>query len=173
MTYKHALSKVQFYGFSSTSGIEVKLTNLTITVPKSATAVCTLTEDTKERTTENNVTTEYPLAITYTLASETSTLSSTGEFALKDETTTPNGTQVLEKLVLPMSDGQFHVAATYKIGNETKTVETDITATWLPGKNYIYKFYIQPAGPIIFGDVTVANWTSGGTITLGSFPTIP
>ena len=158
MTYKHALSKVQFYGFSSTAGITAQLTNFTITVPKSATAVCTLTEDTEERTTdENNVTTEYPLDITYTLASETSSLSSTGEFALQDETTNPNGTQVLEKLVLPMQGGTFHVAATYKIGNNTKTVETNITATWQPGKNYIYKFKIQPAGPIVFADEVIIN----------------
>ena len=157
MTYKHALSKVQFYGFSSTANIEAKLTNFTITVPKSANAVCTLTEDTKERTTENDVTTEYPLDITYTLGTETSPLSSTGEFALQDATTNPNGTQVLEKLVLPMSDGQFHVEATYKIGDNTKTVETDINATWQPGKNYIYKFYIQPAGPIIFADEVIIN----------------
>ncbi len=158
MTYKHALSKVQFYGFSSTSGITAHLTNFTITVPKSANAVCTLEEDTKERTTENDVTTEYPLDITYTLGTETSSLSSTGEFALQDETTNPNGTQVLEKLVLPMQQGgTFHVAATYKIGNNTKTVKTDITATWQPGKNYIYKFKIQPAGPIIFADEVIIN----------------
>ena len=159
MTYKHALSKVQFYGFSSTAGITAQLTNFTITVPKSANAVCTLNENTEERTTdENNVTTEYPLDITYTLASETSSLSFTGEFALQDETTNPNGTFVLEKLVLPMQQGgTFHVAATYKIDNNTKTVETDITATWQPGKNYIYKFKIQPAGPIIFADEVIIN----------------
>lgn len=157
MTYKHALSKVQFYGFSSTAGIKAQLTNFTITVPKSATAVCTLEEDTKERTTENDVTTEYPLDITYTLGTETSPLSSTGEFVLQDETTNPNGTQVLEKLVLPMQGGTFHVEATYKIGNDTKTVETDINATWQPGKNYIYKFKIQPAGPIIFADEVIIN----------------
>jgi hypothetical protein len=160
MTYKHALSKVQFYGFSSTTGIHAELINFTITVPKSATAVCTLNEDTEERTTdENNVTTEYPLDITYTLGTETSSLSSTGEFALKDETTTPNGTQVLEKLVIPMQNGTFHVTATYKIGDSSKTVETNIEANWLPGKNYIYKFYIQPSGPIIFGDkIEVRDW---------------
>lgn len=164
MTYKHALSKVQFYGFFSTAGIIAHLTKFTITVPKSATAVCTLEEDTKERTTENDVTTEYPLTITYTLGTETSSLSSTGEFALQDKTTNPNGTQVLEKLVLPMQQGgTFHVAATYKIGNNTKTVETDITATWQPGKNYIYKFKIQPSGPIIFGEVTVVDWEEDET----------
>lgn len=174
MTYKHALSKVQFYGFSSTAGIEAQLTNFTIRVPKSADAVCTLTEDTKERTTENDVTTEYPLTITYTFGdsdnnaengvdstSLSSTLSDGQEyFSLNEqnEDTNPNGTQVLEKLVLPMQQGgTFHVEATYKIGNNTKTVKTDITATWQPGKNYIYKFYIQPAGPIVFDDEVIIN----------------
>lgn len=173
MTYKHALSKVQFYGFSSTAGIKAQLTNFTITVPKSATAVCTLTKDTKERTTENDVTTEYPLTITYTFVDSDNTKNGvdsillvselpTGQkyFSLnvQDATTNPNGTFVLEKLVLPMQQGgTFHVAATYKIGSNTKTVETDITATWQPGKNYIYKFYIQPAGPIIFADEVIIN----------------
>lgn len=177
MTYKHALSKVQFYGFSSTAGIIAQLTNFTITVPKSANAVCTLTEDTKERTTENDVTTEYPLTITYTFLDsdnnaengvDSINLASTlpedlpeGQdyFSLNvhDATTNPNGTFVLEKLVLPMETGTFHVAATYKIGNDTKTVKTDITATWQPGKNYIYKFKIQPAGPIIFADEVIIN----------------
>lgn len=178
MTYKHALSKVQFYGFSSTANIEAQLTKFTIRVPKSATAVCTLEEDTKERTTKNDVTTEYPLTITYTFVDsddnttngvDSINLASTlpedlpeGQdyFSLNvhDATTNPNGTQVLEKLVLPMQQGgTFHVAATYKIGNNTKTVETDITATWQPGKNYIYKFKIQPAGPIIFADEVIIN----------------
>lgn len=174
MTYKHALSKVQFYGFSSTAGITAQLTNFTITVPKSATAVCTLTEDTKERTTKNDVTTEYPLTITYIFVDSDNTKNGvdstflyselpTGQkyFFLNEQnaTTNPNGTFVLEKLVLPMQGGTFHVEATYEIGDDTKTVETDITATWQPGKNYIYKFYIQPAGPIVFDDeVTINDW---------------
>ncbi len=160
MTYKHALSKVQFYGFSSTTGTTAKLTNFTITVPKSATVLCTLIEDTKadKKDAEGNITTAYPLDITYTLGAETAQLSSTGEFDLQDNITNANGIKVLEKLVLPMQDGTFHVEATYKIGDNTKTVKTDIEATWLPGKNYIYKFYIQPSGPIIFEVVKVEPW---------------
>lgn len=166
MTYKHALSKVQFYGFSSTAGITAQLTNFTITVPKSSTAVCTLEEDTKERTTENDVTTEYPLVITYNLDPNNDNVVDSidlfvsnieNPFELKHSSENSNGTFVLEKLVLPMQNGTFHVAATYKIGDNTKTVETDITATWQPGKNYIYKFKIQPAGPIIFADEVIIN----------------
>lgn len=178
MTYKHALSKVQFYGFSSTADIEAQLTNFTIRVPKSAKAVCTLNKDTEERTTdENNVTTEYPLTITYTFEDSDNTKNGVDSINLAstlpedlpegqdyfvldvhDEKTNPNGTFVLEKLVLPMQQGgTFHVEATYKIGNENKTVKTDITATWQPGKNYIYKFKIQPAGPIIFADEVIIN----------------
>lgn len=168
MTYKHALSKVQFYGFSSTSGITAQLTNFTITVPKSATAVCTLTTNTLAAT----ETDENALDINYTFVDSddntkngvdsiflSSTLSDGQDyFSLNEQNEdNPNGTQVLEKLVLPMQDGTFHVAATYKIGDDTKTVETDITATWQPGKNYIYKFYIQPAGPIIFADEVIIN----------------
>lgn len=170
MTYKHALSKVQFYGFSSTAGITAQLTNFTITVPKSATAVCTLTTNTIAATDAA----ENALDINYTFVDsdnnttngvDSTNLASTlpeGQdyFALdvQDETTNPNGTFVLEKLVLPMQQGgTFHVAATYKIGDSFKTVETDINATWQPGKNYIYKFYIQPAGPIIFADEVIIN----------------
>ena len=174
MTYKHALSKVQFYGFSSTAGITAQLTNFTISVPKSANAVCTLTTNTLAAT----ETTENALDINYTFVdSDNNTtngvdsinLASTlpedlpeGQdyFSLNvhDATTNPNGTFVLEKLVLPMQQGgTFHVAATYKIGDNSKTVETDITATWQPGKNYIYKFKIQPAGPIIFADEVIIN----------------
>lgn len=170
MTYKHALSKVQFYGFSSTAGIIAHLTKFTITVPKSATAVCTLEEDTKERTTKNDVTTEYPLTITYTFEDSDNNAENgvdsidlfvsniENPFELKYSSENSNGTFVLEKLVLPMQQGgTFHVAATYKIGDNNKTVETDITATWQPGKNYIYKFKIQPAGPIIFADEVIIN----------------
>ena len=173
MTYKHALSKVQFYGFSSTAGITAQLTNFTITVPKSATAVCTLTTNTLAAT----ETDENALDIKYTFVDSDNTKNGVDSISLAstlpedlpegqdyfvldvhDEKTNPNGTQVLEKLVLPMETGTFHVEATYKIGNENKTVKTDITAIWQPGKNYIYKFYIQPAGPITFGTVTVNDW---------------
>lgn len=169
MTYKHALSKVQFYGFSSTADIEAQLTNFTIRVPKSATAVCTLTTNTIAATDAA----ENALDINYTFVdSDNNTTNGVDSISLESElptgqeyfslneqnaTTNPNGTFVLEKLVLPMDTGTFHVAATYKIGDDTKTVETDITATWQPGKNYIYKFKIQPAGPIIFADEVIIN----------------
>ena len=181
-TYKHALAKVQFRGFSSTS-IAAKLTELKITVPSSATAVCTLETTTlaDEKDANGNITTAHPLTIAYTLGTGTQELAETGTTyplpANPDKSTSIEGTNVAEWLVFPQTSGldEITISATYILGDgsdatKTKTVSTtlpiDKTTSWQAGKRYIYDFYIQPSGPITFGTVTVKNWEEGGSANI-------
>ena len=182
LTYKHALSKVQFRGYSSTS-VDAQLTELKITVPTSATAVCTLTDDTKadEKDDSGNITTAHPLTITYTLGTATQELKKTGTTytlpANPDKLTSITGTNVAEWLVFPQTSGlgEITISVTYILGDgsdatKIKTVSTklpiDKTTSWQPGKRYIYDFYIQPSGPITFGTVTVKDWEQGGSANI-------
>ena len=166
LTYKHALAKVQFFGFSSIS-TPAELTNLTITVPSSATVTCTLTDDTKKATETDENSLDIDCDYGENTNCELSSSLSEGQqyFTLNQKSGSNSaGTKVLEKLVLPKYSGTVHVSATYKVGNDTEEVETDITVDWQPGKNYIYTFEIQPSGPIIFGNtVMVEPWDKNDT----------
>ena len=175
LTYKHALSKVQFRGHSSIA-LEAKLSKLEIEVPEGATAQFTLTADTKEG--EGKELTAYAYDFTKTNGViDIATLTNEGTFTLPanpDKSTEITGTEVAEWLVFPKTiiEGEIKIRATYLLGDgsdtsNTKTVETAIPATtWQPGKRYIYDFYIQPSGPITFGTYEIREWEDGGSVNI-------
>lgn len=141
-TYNHLLSKIRFKGFSKDANKEVTLTGLTV---KSFYTTATYTINT-----DGTVDCD-PSTPTKTISLfETKTL------------TNSEGTIVAEELIFPRTidadDISFQVR--YKVGDGEKDSEVaNLPATtWEAGQIYTYTFYIQPSGPIIFGDITITGW---------------
>ena len=64
-------------------------------------------------------------------------------------------------LVFPTTADKISIKVEY-VDNQgiitQKEATLPSTTTLEMGKSYIFQFSIQPAGPIVFGDVTVADW---------------
>ena len=71
-------------------------------------------------------------------------------------------------------DGAVKFTVTYNTSSETGKTKSAFlpSSTWDAGKSYLYKFKIQPSGPIIFGGVTVTPWDNQPE-TEFDFPTEP
>ena len=156
--FNHLLSKIKFQGFSTDTTQTVTLKTITIS-SVAHTATYTIAADgTVNLTLSDDNTDIQPL-------------SSTGEFSLTDQ-----AYLVMEKVVFPQTVDDESIE--FKVTYDTSSGENEKSAflpptTWEAGKSYLYKFYIQPAGPIIFGEVSVAKWKDGGMTTLDPFQTIP
>ena len=174
--FQHMLSKVQFIGRSAST--EVKIVRASINVPTTATGTYSNSDED---------------LVSYDLDDDATQLSTPDHFArtIPAATATENTIDITDGgwLVFP---GEFTEDIEFTVEYETGEYEADGTTpktksiigyirtseetskiSWQRGKRHIYNFTIQPAGPITFGTVTVAKWEDGGTITLGSFPTIP
>ena len=93
----------------------------------------------------------------------TYSVSNTDKFTISNSSTTgmtcnnTNGYIVLDKMVFPSNEALkgLTFSVTYNTSSETNKTKTATLPAYNfeAGKSYILKFYIQPAGPIIFGDV--------------------
>jgi hypothetical protein len=88
-----------------------------------------------------------------------------------------DGNIVLDKMVFPSNEALkgLTFSVTYNTSSETgKTKTATLPAyNFEAGKSYILKFYIQPSGPIIFGNtVKVEPWDAQPE-TGFDFPTEP
>lgn len=164
--YQHLLTKIKFQGFSTDANNSITVTKVEISsIPQEATVslnIAGATADTKS------------LTATYANKEGTSTglatENSSGWVCDKD-----NGYVVFEKMVFPQSvtattenpEGQtipygaVKFTVTYNTSSETGKTKSAFlpSSTWEAGKSYLYKFKIQPSGPIIFGNtIEVTDW---------------
>ena len=178
--YQHLLTKIKFQGFSTDASNPITVTKVEISsIPQKATVsldIAGATKDTK------SLTATYAKVGTST---GLTTENSSGWVCDKDK-----GHVVFEKMVFPQSviattanpegqtipDGAVKFTVTYNTSSEPGKTKSAFlpSSTWEAGKSYLYKFYIQPSGPIIFGNtVTVKGWDSKDNETEFDFPTEP
>lgn len=141
--FNHLLSKIKFQGFSTDANQTVTLKTITLS-SVAHTATYTIAAD---GTVGLSLSTE---------SDDIQPLGTTGEFSLTDE-----ANLVMEKVVFPQTIIEEQIE--FKVTYDTSSGENEKSAflpatTWTAGNSYLYKFYIQPSGPIIFGDVTIINW---------------
>ena len=189
LTYKHLLSKIKFKGFSSVEGKDVQLIDITIgNLPQTATYTIVAPQS------STTPTVTLALGDAYTTLSYTGTTELTApEGGFKDEAgntvTDPtegfkytslisDGVFTLDNgLVFPMENPSSVTFTVRYLSADGKTIKTKSstlpsTQQWEAGNSYIYTFYIQPSGPIIFGGVTVTPWNNQPE-TEFDFPTEP
>ena len=173
LNYKHLLSKIKFKGFSSVAGKEVKLIDITIgNLPKTATysiapastpIVTCNTHNTEHLglTYKGSTTLEAPEGVFKDEAGNTVTAPTEG---FKYTSLISDGVFTLDNgLVFPMENPSSVTFTVRYLSADGKTIKTKSstlpsTQQWEAGNSYIYTFYIQPAGPIIFDVVDVQDW---------------
>ena len=160
LNYQHLLSRIKFQGFSKDAST-VTVTNVEISgLPKSATiSLIPDADGANEEITSLEAAYDFSESIT-------TSLSNTDEF----ECNNANGSIVLDKMVFPQTvDAEtITFSVTYNTQFETgkqKSV-TLPASTWLPGKSYLYKFYIQSGGPIEIGTYEILDWEDGGSVNI-------
>lgn len=161
LNYQHLLSRIKFQGFSKNATSPITVTNVEISgVPESATISLNIADA--------NVNSENikSLDANYELSDTKTSLTNSGEY----ECNNADGSIVFDKMVFPQSvaAGTITFSVTYNTLNETgkqKSV-TLPTSTWVAGKSYLYKFYIQPSGPIEIGTYEIRDWEDGGTVNI-------
>ena len=187
LNYKHLLSKIKFKGFSSVAGKEVKLIDITIgNLPKTATY--SIAPASTPIVTCNTHNTEH-LGLTY----KGSTTLEAPEGVFKDEagnivtaptegfkytSLTSEGVLTLDNgLVFPMENPNTVTFTVRYLSADGKTIKTKSstlpsTQQWESGNSYIYTFYIQPSGPIIFGTYEIRDWEDGGSANISQWDDI-
>ena len=168
--YQHLLSRVKFQGFSTDPDNPITVTSVSVAnVPSKATVSMNI----------GGVSTSEAKSLTATYS-----VSTTDKFTISNSSATgmtcnnTNGYIVLDKMVFPSDEALKGLTFSVTYTTPSEKTGTTKTAT-LPGynfeagKSYILKFYIQPSGPIIFGEVSVTEWKDGGMTTLDPFQTIP
>lgn len=154
--YQHLLSRVKFQGFSKVSGKPIVVKSVSVAdVPSKATVSMNIGG---ESTTDAK-----SLTATYFVTSDKFDISNSSTEGMICNST--DGYVVLDKMVFPsdkaLKDLTFTIA--YDVDD---VVQEPQTATlkgyeFEAGKSYLIKFYIQPSGPIIFGNtVTVEEWSN-------------
>lgn len=180
--YQHLLTKIKFQGFSTDASDSITVTKVEISsIPQEATVSLNIAGDTNPET--KSLTANY--ANKEGTATGLATENSSGWICYKD-----NGCVVFEKMVFPQSvtattenpegqtipDGAVKFTVTYNTSSEpgkTKTKSAFLpSSTWEAGKSYLYKFKIQPSGPIVFDVVRVTPWDNQPE-TGFDFPTEP
>lgn len=163
LNYQHLLSRIKFQGFSKDASNTVTVTNVEISgLPKSATISLNIPDDDLA----NEDITSLEAAYDFSESETTSLLNTDVEF----ECNNADGLIVLDKMVFPQSVAAETItfSVTYntqfEIGKQ-KSV-TLPTSTWLPGKSYLYKFYIQSGGPIEIGTYEILDWEDGGSVNI-------
>ena len=179
LNYKHLLSKIKFQGFSTDASNPITVTKVEISsIPRQAKVSLKIADAT-------GIDTKSLTAIYDKVGTSTglTTENNSGWVCDKD-----NGYVVFEKMVFPQSvtattenpegqtipDGAVKFTVTYNTSSETGKTKSAFlpSSTWEAGKSYLYKFKIQPSGPIIFGGVSVTDW-SVQPETEFDFPTEP
>lgn len=161
--YQHLLAKVKFQGYSKDDVNSITVTKVEISsVPQSATVsldINSVNEDTKSLTAIYQPLQDTPKG----LSSENPVDDDVADWECDKD----NGCLVFEKMVFPqtVSENLILVTVTYNTNSETgKTKSAYLPeGTWTAGKSYLYKFRIQPSGPITFGTVTIKPWEDGGS----------
>jgi hypothetical protein len=136
--FNHLLSKIKFQGFSTDATQEVTLKTITLS-SVAHTATYTIAADG---------------AVSLTLSEDDT------DIQPLSSTLTDQANWVMEKVVFPQTIGenQIEFKVTY---DEDKDKSAFLPPTeWEAGKSYLYKFYIQPSGPIIFDVVKVEPWVN-------------
>lgn len=163
--YQHLLAKVKFQGYSKDANSTITVTKVEISsVPQSATVsldINSVNENTK------SLTATYSPSGTQTgLSSENPVDDDVADWECDKD----NGCLVFEKMVFPqtVSENLILVTVTYNTNSETgKTKSAYLPAgTWTAGKSYLYKFRIQPSGPIEIGTYEIRDWEDGGTVNI-------
>lgn len=145
--FNHLLSKIKFQGFSTDATQEVKLKTITLS-SVAHTATYTIAADG---------------AVSLTLSEDDA------DIQPLSSTLTDQANWVMEKVVFPQTVDEETIEFKVTYDNNTSSEENIEKSgylpatTWSAGNSYLYKFYIQPSGPIIFGDVTIINWEEDET----------
>ena len=172
--YQHLLTKIKFQGFSTDASNPITVTKVEISsIPQNATVYLNIAGATEADT--KSLTATYAKVGTSTgLTTENPTTDNVSDW----ECNSTEGCVVFEKMVFPQSvaattanpeeqtipDGAVKITVTYNTSSETGKTKSAFlpSSTWEAGKSYLYKFKIQPSGPIIFGNtVTVEPWETG------------
>ena len=163
--YQHLLSKVKFQGYSKDANSTITVTKVKISsVPQSATVsldINSVNENTKSLTA-----TYPPSGIQTGLSSENPVDDDVADWECDKD----NGCLVFEKMVFPQSVAAETI--TFSVTYDTqfeKGKQKSVTlpaSTWLSGKSYLYKFYIQSGGPIEIGTYEILDWEDGGSVNI-------
>ena len=162
--YQHLLTKIKFQGFSTDASNPITVTKVEISsIPQQAKVSLNIADANEDNT--KSLTATYDKVGTST---GLTTENSSGWVCDKDK-----GCVVFEKMVFPQSvtaatanpeeqtipDGAVKFTVTYNTSSETGKTKSAFlpSSTWEAGKSYLYKFKIQPAGPIIFADEVIIN----------------
>ena len=157
--YQHLLSRVKFQGFSTDQDNPITVTSVSVAdVPSKATVSMNIggVSDPDKKS----------LTATYSVTSDKFTISNSSATGMTCNNT--NGYIVLDKMVFPSDEALkgLTFSVTYNTSSETNKTKTATLPAYNfeAGKSYILKFYIQPSGPIIFGNtVTVEPWDKNDT----------
>lgn len=143
--FNHLLSKIKFQGFSTDATQEVTLKTITLS-SVAHTAKYTIAADG---------------AVSLTLSEDDT------DIQPLSSTLTDQANWVMEKVVFPQTIGENQIEFKVTYDNNTSSEENIeksaflLPTTWSAGNSYLYKFYIQPSGPIIFDVVEVKPWIAG------------
>lgn len=183
--YQHLLTKIKFQGFSTDASNPITVTKVEISsIPQQATVSLKIADATKDDTKSLTGTYANKVGTSTGLTTENPTTDNVSDW----ECNSTEGCVVFEKMVFPQSvtattanpeeqtipDGAVKFTVTYNTSSETGKTKSAFlpSSTWEAGKSYLYKFKIQPSGPIIFGGVTVTAWDPQPE-TEFDFPTEP
>lgn len=157
--YQHLLSKIKFQGFSTDASNPITVTKVEISsIPRQAIVSLNIADATIADT--KSLTATYEKVGTSTgLTTENPTTDNVSDW----ECNSTEGCVVFEKMVFPqeVTSNTIQITVTYNTTSEsgkTKSAYLPVS-TWEAGKSYLYKFKIQPSGPIIFGNtIEVTDW---------------
>ena len=157
--YQHLLSKIKFQGFSTDANNSIIVTKVEISsLPQQATVSLNIAGATGTETKSLTATYANKVGTSTGLTTENPTTDNVSDW----ECNSTEGYVVFEKMVFPqtVAADAIQITVTYNTSSETGKTKSAFlpSSTWEAGKSYLYKFKIQPSGPIIFGDVTVTAW---------------
>ena len=166
--YQHLLSKIKFQGFSTDANNSITVTKVEISsIPQQATVSLNIAGvvDTDVKS----------LIASYAEKTGTATGLTTSN-ASGWECNSTAGYLVFEKMVFPqkVTSNTIQITVTYNTTSESGKTKSAFlpSSTWEAGKSYLYKFKIQPSGPIIFGNTIVVEPWDNEEKTLPPFDAV-